>query len=84
MKTCNMLDHTPLTSPFSLQNDEKTNVFERDFLDKGNESFTRSYKPGRWKLASADIIYPFMTFRLVLFSSKDMTQAKGNCSSSSQ
>jgi len=31
-------------------------------------------------LASTDIIYSFMTFRLVLFSSKDMTQAEGNCS----
>jgi hypothetical protein len=82
MKTCNMLYRIPPPPP-SLQNAGETNVFERDFLDIGNECFTRSYKPERWKLDSTDIIYPFVTFRLVFCSSKDMKQAKGNCSSSS-
>ena len=76
-----MLDRFPPPSPppFSLQKEEETNTFERGFLAIGNEKFAGSYKLERWKLASTGIIYPFSTFRLVLFSSKDMTQAKGNC-----
>jgi len=55
---------------------------ERDFLAIGNESFTGSCKAQRLKLASTDIIDLLMTFRHVLFSSKDTTQAKSNYSSS--
>ena len=43
MKTCYMLYRNP-PPPFFLQNEEETNVFERDFLDIGNECFTLSYK----------------------------------------